>query len=949
MNSISGKFEQLKTVVQGIIDVLVITETKLDATFPDSQFFIEGYSTPYRLDRNRHGGGVLIYIREDIPNKKLSKHNCPADIEGLFIEINLRKTKWLIFGTYHPPNQSDQYYFDCVGRALDSYNAIYDKYLLIGDFNAEERETCMKEFLYQYDLQNLVKEKTCFKSISNPSCIDLFLTNHPKFFQNTMTISSGLSDFHKLIVTVLKTKFCKAQPKIMYYRNYKNFDKIAFRAKLRQQLENNKSSNYIDFENIFLSILEEQAPLKKKTIRANHAPYMTKALRKAIMRRSALENQYHKNKTPEHSAAYKKHKNFCSRLYKKERKKYYSNLNLNDITDNKKFWKTIKPMFSNKEQTGKKITLVNENEILSTEEEVSKKFNSFFQNAVKSLAIKENKFLLSDASGIDDPIDIALKKYEIHPSVLKINETISSSTFSLTEVFLTDIEDEINKLDTKKANTFKNIPPKILKENSDICNDTILRIVNNGIRTSNFPDELKSADVTPIFKKGDSTDVKNYRPVSVLPVMSKIFERILQKQINEYIDKFMSPYLCGFRKGYSTQHALLALIENWKTSLDQGGYAGSLLMDLSKAFDTLNHDLLLAKLHAYGFDKNALEMINSYLSNRWQRTKINTTFSTWTELLLGVPQGSVLGPLLFNIYINDLFFINDSTEACNYADDTTFYKCHRDPNYLIKSLEHDASLAIEWFECNYMKLNESKCHFIIAGNRYEHLWAKVGQATISEQHTVKLLGVEIDDRLSFTDHVTSLCVKAGRKLTALTRISNLISTEKRRILINSFIDSQFNYCKLVWMFYSRKLNNKINRLQERSLRIIYDDDDSSFEELLRKDGSVTIHHRNIQALATEMFKVKHNLSPKIIIDMFQFRNNISNTRNNHEFFVPRAKTVSYGSESIKHLGPKIWNTLPNVLKDSCTLNEFKEKVKTWVPVDCPCKLCRVYVPNLGYI
>ena len=217
INSIASKFDQLKAIIQCHVDILVIVETKLDITFPTSQFLLDGFSKPYRLDRNRNGGGILIYVREDIRSKLLLKHNFPDDIEGIFIEINLRKIKWLLFGTYHPPSQADNYYFDSITRALDIYGRLYTKFLLIGDFNAEENETCMSAFLYQHNLKNLVKHKTCFKSTDNSSCIDLFLTNCANSFQNTTTISAGISDCHNMVVTVLKTTFTKKQNLRKYF------------------------------------------------------------------------------------------------------------------------------------------------------------------------------------------------------------------------------------------------------------------------------------------------------------------------------------------------------------------------------------------------------------------------------------------------------------------------------------------------------------------------------------------------------------------------------------------------------------------------------------------------------------------------------------------------------------------------------------------------------------
>ena len=244
-----------------------------------------------------------------------------------------------------------------------------------------------------------------------------------------------------------------------------------------------------------------------------------------------------------------------------------------------------------------------------------------------------------------------------------------------------------------------------------------------------------------------------------------------------------------YRKGYSAQHALLSLLEKWRIALDNKEYAGAVLMDLSKAFDSLNHDLLLAKLHAYGFERDALLLMRSYLTNRWQRTKINSSFSSWSQLLDGIPQGSILGPLLFNIYLNDLFFIENDCDVCNFADDTTYHACDKDLANLIEKLECCSRKAIDWFKYNYMKLNEDKCHILVSGYKHECVIAKIGDADIIESCNEKLLGINIDRELTFSNHVNQIYKKASNKLNALIRQCKILPFSKRRSLMKAFFES----------------------------------------------------------------------------------------------------------------------------------------------------------------
>ena len=940
-------------MMRGNIDVLILTETKLDHTFPQSQFHVPGYKIPYRKDRNKDGGGVMIYVREDIPSDILLKHRIDENIEAIFIEVNLRKTKLLLIGSYNSPSakyrKPDVEFFKQITHALDVYSG-YDKFLLGGDLNINalvENEE-LDDFLDEFHAKNIVKDPTCYASVENPSCLDLYITNSYKSFQKTTTISTGLSDCHKMVVTVLKTTFPKAAPRVITYRDYSSYCPKDFAKDLQRNIDLIVEGDYQPFEDVFLNTLQTRHPLKQKSVRANHKSYVTKEMRKAIMTRSRLQKNYWKYGTEVCKLEKKKQENYCNRLYKKERKNYYKNLDPKVLEDERKFWLTVKPFFNDKNcGIREKITLVENGELIDEDMEVAELFNAFFANSVNTLGIIENKLLLNPICDSDVGVEKCINMYETHPSVVNIKRHVNvEHEFYFLPITADDMEKKIAALDPKKNGGC--IPTKILKDMRGVVSKPLSSIWNiQCVENSTYPSKLQLGDITPVYKALEKSLKKNYRPITVLSTISKLLEKVMDEQTDQYIDQKLSKFICGYRKGgYNPQLTLTHMIEKMKKIRDKDGYAGAVLMDLSKAFDTIKHELLIAKLHAYGFSRSALELIHSYLNDRWHRTKINDSYSSWRKINCGMPQGSVNGPKWFNIYVNDLFYLFINTEVCNIADDTTPFACDMDPRSLIHNLESDVASALMWFDANYMKSNQSKCHFIFPSSSPEMFWIRVGEQVIWESRHEKLLGLGIDKELKFHQHVKDICKKASAKITALGRLIKILPLERKKILFHSFVKSQFSHCPLVWMFnLSRVLNSRINRLHERGLRIVYGDYDSSFEELLLKDGSVRIHHKNIQAVAVVMYKVKNDLCPELLKCLFKVNPNPK--AGQQTFIIPSVETVYMGKLSLSYFGPVVWEKmLPDSYKNIETLNKFQDEIKKWVP-DCKCRICETWVPGVG--
>ena len=557
----------------------------------------------------------------------------------------------------------------------------------------------------------------------------------------------------------------------------------------------------------------------------------------------------------------------------------------------------MKPFFTNKGSfPNDSITIKDENgNFIDDERELVEMFNNHYINIVEKTSGKPPADSFKNYTNNRDILLEVIKKYEHHPSIKTIKSINNSSDkFILPKAQVSDINSLLKGINIKKVTGPDTIPHKLVRMSADIIDSHLCNLINMDIDNDDFSDGGKIASVRPLFKKKSRNEIQNYRPVSILNTFSKIYERYIHNSLTPFVDNFLSVFISAYRKTYSSNHVLIRLIENWKKSLDSKKFVGAVLMDLSKAFDCIPHELLIAKMHAYGFEINTLVFFYSYLKNRKQNVKINNTYSIFQVLLSGAPQGSILGPILFNIFVNDLLMNINNSELHNFADDNTITCTSDSLAELIENLELESNKATEGFKVNNMIVNPEKFQAIIIdrkGQSNNPTKLVIDGKEINSENCVTLLGLEIDSKLSFDKHISKLCNKCAGIINTLARLNSFLGFEEKKVFGNSFIYGNSNYCPLVWHFCSKSSRNKIENIQKRALRFLLNDYVSDYNTLLQKSNKCTMEIRRIRTLASETFKTINDLNPSFMKNLFNKRK-FSNRREN-DLEIPRRYTVKF--------------------------------------------------------
>ena len=480
------------------------------------------------------------------------------------------------------------------------------------------------------------------------------------------------------------------------------------------------------------------------------------------------------------------------------------------------------------------------------------------------------------------------------------------------------------------ASGYDEIPVKVLKYVITIISPVLTFIINLSFRTGIFPDKLKIARVTPIFKSGDPNDVNNFRPVSVLSILSKIFERAMCTRLTAFLNdnKLLSPNQHGFLQSRSTETALFSFTKTVNRCLENKEHTIGVFLDFSKAFDSLDHAVLIKKLENIGVRGMPLKLFKSYLVNRKQMVTYNKLTSSLQTISTGVPQGSILGPLLFLIYINDICNVSRKLSYVLFADDTNIIMSHRNLPQLFTILNEELSKLNEWVTANKLKLNFDKTHYVYFKRRKTNTNLPnlyIGNKEIIRSHTTKFLGIIIDENLGWKEHINSICIKLSRLCGIIYHTRHMLTPDALKSVYYSLVYPHLTYGVVAWGNTYQTFKKPLQVIQKRIIRTItFTNRYSSTRTIFASLRLMKVDEMYSYFATLFVFKSINNFNRFTDFEVF---NHDHNTRGQHvNMAVPRSTTV-HAQRHILYSGPVLWNDLPPRLKQITNLNSFKYNLK----------------------
>lgn len=730
----------------------------------------------------------------------------------------------------------------------------------------------------------------------------------------------GLSD-HSLVYGVVKGDAVRKNGTVKMVRDFKkcSFERLV--GTLRSapwhdmKMLNGMDDKWTFWCEIFCRVVDYFAPLRKVRIRDKSLPWITQEVRALMRKRNFYLRKAQSSKGDEESwVRYKHLRDKVKEELRIQRSSYFHTVIESSKGNGRKKWEAVNQLLGTKYKRNIDIIYNGEEEI-SSSLEIARAFNGFFASSVGLVGCGGYDILRSCSS----------------ESVL--NRDITQ--FKLRPIEESEVHELLLGLQMNKATGIDGISARILKQCADGIAGSLALLFNSSLRSCEVPTEWKSAVITPVLKKEPKTSLDNYRPVSVLPVVVKIFEKLIHRQLYDYLmeNNILSANQFGFRPHHSTQDVLVSIVEKWRKSLDSDDLVGALFVDLSKAFDMVDHDILLRKLWSYGVVGDEHAWFRSYLvSNRRQIVRINKEVSDWTAVCRGVPQGSILGPLLFLIFVNDLSDAIPYGVVHQYADDIILTVVASDRTVLQSCLQMNLDAITNWVMSVKLCLNVKKTKMmLVARRRRQH---ELGNVIVTGENerlersgAVRCLGVMIDDRLTWNDHVRELKRKASFGLSQLRRL-RWLPTRLKCVLYSALVLSYFDYCSVVWMECSKRLVLELDHLQNKGMRIILGRSPRDSATEMRRDlGWTTLKVRRHLFRLRLVQRCILGCTSKCLASVISTNTKIGNlrTRFPHNCRIPPARTEAF-RRSFQFQGSLDWNKLPESIKSSkslLTVNQLK--------------------------